>query len=142
MSAVIAETCLGGMVGKNSFTAFGGSNAAKLKLMSTGTTDESGDGTEINGGSYPTGGIGFAPTSTWGSPGFSAGVASITNSGAAITQAGMPAVASPGVAYASIWDTAGTPVRWWWGQLTTAQVTNSGDTLTFATSSIACQIAI
>src|SRR6267154_155195 len=123
MSAVIAQTALGAMVGKNSFTAFGGSNSAKFKLMSLGTTDESGDGTEIVGGSYPAGGIVFAPTSTWGSPSFSAGVASITNSALAITQAGMPTVASPGVTNASIWDTASTPIRWWWGALTSAIIT-------------------
>jgi hypothetical protein len=134
----IAKTVVAGMAGQATFTAFGGTTNAKLKLMSTAAS-ETADGTEINGGSYTTGGITFARSSTWGSPAYSAPNASVTNSGAAITQTGMPTVT---VTYASIWDTGTTPARWWWGQLTTAVGTNSGDTLTFATSSVVVNLAV
>jgi hypothetical protein len=52
----------------------------------------------------------------------------------------MPTVAS--MTQAEIWDTGGTPKRWWWGALSATITTNSGDTVTFATSSITPQFAI
>jgi hypothetical protein len=127
------------MIGHSSFGAFNTGSNAKLKLMSS-SANEGADGTEISGGSYSSGGISMSISSTFGSASYSTGVASVTNSGLAVTQAGMPAVGSPGVVAASIYD--GTPVRWWWGDLTTNVVTNSGDTLTFATSSITVQLNV
>jgi hypothetical protein len=133
------------MLGLTPFSAFATTNHPKLKLMSGGTTNEAGDAaTQISGGSYPAGGIDMgAVGTTFGAASYSGGIASVTNSGAAVTQASMPAVTTPGVTDAAIYDgTSVTPVRWWWGSLTTAVITNSGDTLTFATSSITVQLNV
>lgn len=144
MASGIAVSCISAMIGKTSFSAFSTTNHPKLKLMSGGTNNEAGDGTEISGGSYPAGGVDMGVvSSTFGAASYSGGVASITNSGAAVTQTGMPAVSTPGVTDAAIYDgTSVTPVRWWWGTLTSAVITNSGDTLTFATSSITVQLNV
>jgi len=136
MASGVAVSCVAGMIGKASFGAFGGTSC-KLKLMSTAAS-EGADGTEISGGSYPAGGISNTVSSTFGAASYSTGVASITNSGAAFTQASMPAAT---VVSASIWDTGGTPARWWWGDVTSV-TTNSGDTLTFATSSVVLSLNV
>jgi hypothetical protein len=124
------------MTGKTALTAWSGTTG-KLKLQNS-TGSETADGTEISGGSYPAGGIVYTVSSTFGASSYSTGVTSATNSGAAITQTSMPTVGSPGVTYATIYDNGG--IRWWWGALTTPVLTNSGDTLTFATSSITVQL--
>jgi hypothetical protein len=49
----------------------------------------------------------------------------------------MPAATINGV---EIWDSAGTPIRWWYGDLTAPKTTNSGDTLSFAASSVTASI--
>jgi len=131
-----AQNILGAITGKvTTMTAWSGTTG-KVKLITpTGTTNETGDGTEVSGGSYPAGGIVYTVSTTFGSATYSAGVTSITNSGLAVTQASMPATT---VAYIAIYDNGA--VRWWWAALTTSVTTNSGDTLTFATSSIILQI--
>jgi hypothetical protein len=139
MASGIAVSCLGAMIGRNSFSAWSGT-VGKIKLMSSSASDGV-DGTEISGGSYPAGGISLGTISTtFGAAGYAGGVASCTNSGAAVTQTSMPAVGGGGIVSASLYDNG--PVRWWWGDLTTAVVTNSGDTLTFATSSITVQLNV
>lgn len=140
MASGVAVSCINGMIGKTAFGAFGGTST-KLKLMST-AANEGADGTEISGGSYVAGGISATVSSTFGAGSYSSGVATIVNSGAAITQVNMPTVGGSGVISASLWDTGGTPVRWWWGDLTTGVVTNLGDTLTFNTSSVAIQLNV
>lgn len=139
LDETIAEDCLGGMTGQQSMPSWSGSNV-KVKLMSSAAS-ESGDGTEISGGSYTAGGIVNSLTNFWGSPSYASGTVTIANSGSAgtVTQTGMPAVASPGIEYASLWDSA---KRWWWAQLTNAVITNAGDTLTFAQSAITCSMAM
>jgi len=140
LASGIAVSCVSAMIGRSSFSAWSGT-VGKIKLMSGGTNNEAGDGTEISGGSYPAGGISLGTISTtFGAAGYSGGVASVTNSGAAVTQTGMPAVGSPGVTDASLYDNSS--VRWWWGTLSSAVITNSGDTLTFATSSITVQLNV
>jgi hypothetical protein len=140
MASGVAVSCANGMIGYSSFGAFNTGSAAKLKLMSS-SADEGADGTEIPGtSSYPTGGISMTISGTFGAASYASNAASVTNSVAAVTQTNMPAVGSPGVVAASIYD--GTPTRWWWGDLTTSVVTNSGDTLTFATSSITVQLNV
>jgi hypothetical protein len=80
-------------------------------------------GTEVTGGPGP-----YARQSIT----FSAAAAgSITNS-APLNFTGMPAITVVGV---DEWDSAGTPVRRWFGALTANKTTNSGDTLTIAASS-------
>jgi hypothetical protein len=140
LDSVQANALLSASVGKASLTAFGGTNG-KLKLIASGANENT-NGTEIaTGGGYAAGGFTTGTsTSTWGSAAYSTGVSSITNSGAAITITNMPTVAS--ITQAELWDTAGTPLRWWWGALTSTITTNSGDTLTFATSSITFQFNI
>lgn len=126
-------------IGKTPITAWSGT-VGKIKLMSTAAS-ETADGTEISGGSYVAGGVTLGTiNTTFGSGAYSGGIASITNSGAAVTQANMPTVGGSGVISASIYDNG--PVRWWWGDLTTGVVTNLGDTLTFNTSSITMQLNV
>lgn len=140
LASAIALSCVSAMIGKTSFSAFSIANDAKLKLVtSTGTTDETGDGTEVSGGSYPAGGISMTISSTFGAAAYSSGVASVTNSGAAVSQTNMPAATT---AYAVIYDGTATPVRWWWGPLSSNVTTNSGDTLTFDTSSITVELNV
>jgi len=132
-----AKNILDAITGKASLTAWSGTTG-KLKLITpTGTTNESGDGSEVASGSYPAGGISYTVSSTFGSSSYSAGTTSITNSGAAVTQTNMP---STTVAYIVLYDNGA--VRWWWAALTTSVTTNSADTLTFAASSIVLQIAM
>jgi len=57
----------------------------------------------------------------------------ISNSAAALTYTNMPPVTVAGVAH---WDSSGTPVRKWFGPLTTPKTTGQGDTLSFAQSTI------
>jgi hypothetical protein len=78
-------------------------------------------GTEVTGGSYA------RQTIAWGS----ASAGSIANSGV-ITFSAMPAVTVVGI---DIWDSAGTPIRRWWGTITNKTL-GSGDTLSFAIGSI------
>lgn len=75
-------------------------------------------GTEVTGGSYARQSV------TWGT----ASAGSIANS-VAITFTAMPAVTVVGV---GIWDSAGTPIRRWWGAVSPNKVLGAGDTLSFA----------
>jgi hypothetical protein len=50
----------------------------------------------------------------------------------------MPAITVNGI---ELWDSAGTPVRRWFGSLTTPKTTGVGDTLTFPTSSITATLS-
>jgi len=51
----------------------------------------------------------------------------------AITFTNMPAVTTTGI---ELWDSTGTPLRTWWGDLTVHKTTGLGDTLTFPSGSI------
>ncbi|MGH9121401.1 MAG: phage tail fiber protein [Acidimicrobiales bacterium] len=75
-------------------------------------------GTEVTGGSYARQTITFAAAS--------AGSAA---SNVAQTYTNMPAATIVGL---DEWDSAGTPVRRWFGLLAASKTTNSGDTLTIA----------
>lgn len=95
----------------------------KLALCTSAPTD-SAAGTEVAGGSYARQTI--TPAAASGtSP------ATATNS-ADINFTGMPAVGGGGVTHWEIWDSAGTPFRWWWGAFDAAKTTNSGDTFQVA----------
>lgn len=67
----------------------------------------------------------------WSSGETAGGVSSIKNVGA-FSFTNMPAVGSPGVRYLDIYDSAGTPNRKAYGQLSADRITQAGDTLTFA----------
>lgn len=137
MASGVAVSCIGGMIGKASFGAWSGTTG-KLRLNSTASS-ETGPGTEISGGSYSAGGVALGTNiaTCFGAASYSTGVASITNSGQAVSQANMPAVTTTS---ADIFDNGGT--RWWWGDLSSPVTTNSGDTLTFNTSSITVQLNV
>lgn len=56
-----------------------------------------------------------------------------TANSADIVFANMPATTVVGL---EIWDSAGSPVRWWWGPLTASKATNLGDTFKFLAGSL------
>lgn len=66
-----------------------------------------------------------------------ASAGSITTT-AAITFSNMPAITTTGV---EVWDSAGTPVRRWFGALTTSKTTALGDTLSFASGAITATLS-
>lgn len=78
-------------------------------------------GTEISGGSYARQPLVVSAASA----------ESITTS-AALTYTSMPAVTVTSI---DEFDSAGTPIRRWWGSLTTSKTTNSGDTFSIASGS-------
>lgn len=78
---------------------------------------ESATGTEVAGGSYVGQTITFPAQTT--SQALNTNLVSYTN---------MPACT---VVAMEIWDSAGSPVRLWWGALTANKVVNLGDTFTF-----------
>lgn len=94
----------------------------KLRLMTANGSD-SAAGTEVTGGSYA------AQSVTIGSS--SAG-SSVTNS-ADVVYASMPACTVTGV---EIWDSAGSPVRIWYGALSANKTVSSGDTFTITAGSL------
>lgn len=78
-------------------------------------------GTEISGGSYAR------------QPLYMAAAASEANtSNTALTYTNMPAVTVTSI---DEFDSAGTPVRRWWGNLSASKTTNAGDTFSIASSS-------
>lgn len=92
-----------------------------VRLMTANGSDTA-PGTEV----VNAGGSAYAPQ---------AGAFSVASPGVApsntadIVFTNMPAVGSPGVVGVEVWDSAGTPVRWWWGPATAAKTTNLGDPL-------------
>lgn len=89
----------------------------KARLYTVIGTEAAG-GTEVTGGSYVAGG----QTITFGAA--SAGAATNSN---LVSYTGMPACT---VVAVEIWDSAGVPVRLWWGPLAANKVVNGGDTFT------------
>jgi len=84
-------------------------------------------GTELATSGGYTSGTG-APTITFGAA--SAAVSTSTN---AQTVTNMPATTIVGI---EIWDSAGTPLRKWWGALTASKTTNAGDTYSQAIGAV------
>lgn len=93
----------------------------KARLMTANGSD-SAAGTELTGGSYAAQTIAF-PAQTAGS----------TANSANVDFTGMPAATVVGL---EIWDSAGTPVRLWWGPLTASKTTASGDTLRLSAGAV------
>lgn len=93
----------------------------KVRLMTANGSD-SAAGTEVAGGSYT------AQSVTLGAA--SAGAATNT---ADVTFTGMPAVTVVGL---EVWDSAGSPVRLWYGPLTASKTTNAGDTFVVPAGSL------
>ena len=136
VNATTGYSCPGG--GTSSLTnGFhgGASNQGHVRLMTVNGSSTA-NGTELgSSGSYVAGtGIVY----TTGSAGsfaiatYSSGAATgATNT--TLSQTGMPAATIVGI---ETWDSAGTPLRWWWGALFSNVSTNSGDTLSFASAAI------
>jgi len=74
-----------------------------------------------------------APTVT-----FAAAAAAQAASNSAVTVTNMPAATVVGV---ELWDSAGTPVRKWFGALTASKTTNAGDTLSIAAGSLTAALS-
>lgn len=98
----------------------------KARLMTANGTATSA-GTEVTGGSYTQQTITFAAAS-------SASAASNN----APTYTSMPACTVVGI---ELWDSAGTPLRKWFGALTANKVVNSGDTFSLASGAVTAAIA-
>lgn len=100
----------------NSTTAITG--PLMVRLMTANGSD-SVAGTEVTnsgGSTYAPQSVAFAAAS---------GTTSTSNT-ADLVFANMPAATIVGI---EIWDSAGTPFRWWWGAAVASKTTNLGDTL-------------
>jgi hypothetical protein len=84
-------------------------------------------GTELATSAGYTSGTG-APTLT-----YAAASAGSKASNSAVTTTNMPAATLTSV---EVWDSAGTPLRKWWGLLTSSKTTNPGDTFTIPSGSL------
>jgi len=92
-----------------------------VRLMTANGSD-SAAGTEVvnaGGSTYVAQTAAFPVASTSG------GVTTTANS-ADVVFANMPACTVVGL---EIWDSAGTPFRWWWGAATASKTVNLGDTI-------------
>ncbi len=63
----------------------------------------------------------------------------VITSNAVIAFTNMPDTTAASVKAVEVFDSAGTPRRAWWGQLTTARTTALGDTLSFASGALSLQ---
>lgn len=84
----------------------------KVALVTAAGTDTAA-GTEVTGGSYARQNLTLA-----------AAVAGATSNSADLTWAAMPACTVVGV---EVWDSAGSPVRLWYGPLTASRTVAAGD---------------
>lgn len=105
----------------NLTTSYTPTSPLKLRLM-TANGSASAAGTEVTGGSYSPQTIAFAAASG-GSAAHNADIAF----------SGMPAATVVGL---EIWDSAGTPVRLWWGALSASKTVSSGDSMSFPAGSV------
>jgi large exoprotein involved in heme utilization and adhesion len=96
----------------------------KCRLMTANGSDSSG-GTEVTnsgGSTYASQNVTLATAS-----------GGATSNSGALTFANMPAVTVVGV---EIWDSAGSPVRLWYGALTASKTVNLGDTFEIPTGDL------
>jgi hypothetical protein len=99
----------------------------KVRLMTANGTD-SAAGTEVTGGTYTPQSVTFTAAS---------GTTAAASNNADLNFTLMPAATVVGV---EVWDSAGTPVRLWYGALTANKTTNAGDTFTIASGSLALSL--
>lgn len=97
----------------------------KARLM-TANGSATSAGTEVTGGSYTSQTITFASTAS--------GSAASSNTQ---TYTGMPGCTVVGI---ELWDSAGTPLRKWFGALAANKVVNSGDTFSLASGAVTATI--
>jgi hypothetical protein len=68
---------------------------------------------------------------------FGAASAGVSGNSGTASQTNMPAATIVGI---EIWDSAGTPLRKWWGALSANKTTVLGDTLSFAANAVQLQL--
>lgn len=124
-----ANNVIDASLGTAAFTATTGPLRCRLMTANGSATTA---GTELATSGGYTSGTG-APTVT-----FAAASAGSAASSAAITVTNMPAATIVGI---ELWDSAGTPVRKWYGALSTSKTTNAGDTFSIAAGSITAALA-
>jgi hypothetical protein len=98
----------------------------KVALVTANGSD-SAAGTEVTGGSYARQSLSVA-----------AAVSGATSNSADVVFTGMPAATVVGV---EIWDSAGSPVRLWYGALASSRTVAAGDEVRLTASSLALSIA-
>jgi hypothetical protein len=98
----------------------------KVALVTANGTDTAA-GTEVTGGSYARQNLAVA-----------AAVGGATSNSADLSFTGMPAATVVGV---EIWDSAGTPVRLWYGPLTASRTVAAGDELVLSAGSLTLSLA-
>ncbi|MFJ8594859.1 hypothetical protein [Streptomyces sp. NPDC093598] len=98
----------------------------KVALVTANGTDTAA-GTEVTGGSYARQNLAVA-----------AAVGGATSNSADLVFTGMPAATVVGV---EIWDSAGTPVRLWYGPLTASRTVSAGDELVLTAGSLTLALA-
>lgn len=108
-------------------SAFTASTAPIRCRLMTANGSATAAGTELTTGGGYTAGSG-APSLT-----FAAASAGSAASNSAVTVTNMPATTIVGV---ELWDSAGSPVRKWWGALTASKTVASGDTFSIASGSL------
>lgn len=110
-------------------TAFSAPGNLKVALA-TSTPTATAAGTEVSGGSYARQVVSAITAATGSTAG---------SNNVALTYTNMPAVGGGGITSVDVWDNAGTN-RMWYGALTAAKTTNSGDTFTIAVAALTYQI--
>lgn len=115
---VEADALLAASSGEAAYTA----PTTPIKIaLNTAVGSDSAAGTEVSGGSYARQSITFGSAS-------GEGIASNES----LNYTSMPAATITSV---DEWDSAGTPIRRWWGSLSASKTTNSGDTFSIASGS-------
>ena len=97
-----------------------------VALVTANGTDTAA-GTEVTGGSYARQNLAVA-----------AAVGGATSNSADLVFTGMPAATVVGV---EIWDSAGTPVRLWYGALSASRTVSAGDELRLTAGSLTLALA-
>lgn len=108
-------------------TTFTASTAPIRCRLMTANGTATAAGTELATSGGYTSGTG-APSVT-----FASAASGSAASNSAVTVTNMPATTIVGV---ELWDSAGTPIRKWFGALSASKTTNSGDTFSIASGSL------
>ncbi|KOG33298.1 phage tail fiber protein [Streptomyces resistomycificus] len=98
----------------------------KVALVTANGSDTAA-GTEVTGGSYARQNLSVA-----------AAVSGATSNSADLVWTGMPAATVVGV---EVWDSAGTPVRLWYGSLSASRTVAAGDELQLTAGSLTLSLA-
>lgn len=133
MAAIVqaqANKLLDASLGTASLTAFSG--AAKIRLTTTAPTATAA-GTELTGTGYTAGGS----TITFSA----ASAGSTSNSGAALQWTNSSG-GSWSIVGCEVWDSAGTPIRWWFGTWTGQPITvANGNIFQLSTGSLTISLS-